>query len=245
MKYVFVGLAVVAAVAALFFRPPQAVVTASPRSFALDSAGRDRAGAADTAGAAADPAGGVDGPAERGPTAGPHARRGQRPAAAPIEVVVYVAGDVVHPGIYRLGTGMRAADALARAGGPKPDADLVAVNLAAPLEDGTEIAVARIGESSVRSRRASGAPKRATHSVRGHRRGRRAAEPTTQAQSVDLNSADESELETLPGIGPALAERIVAYRASNGPFASVDELADISGITPRLQEEIADYVTVR
>jgi competence protein ComEA len=236
MKYVLAGIAVVAAVAALFFRPPQAVVTPPPRSFALDSAGRGPAGAA------ADRAGGVDEPAETGRTGGPRSRRLGRPT--PAELVVYVAGDVSRPGVYHFAAGMRAADALARAGGPKPDADLVAVNLAAPLEDGAEIAVPKIGESTVGSRRASGAHKRATHSVRGHRRGR-PSEPTLEPRSVDLNSAGESELETLPGIGPALAERIVAYRESNGPFAAVDELADISGMTPRIQEEIADFVIVR
>ena len=144
--------------------------------------------------------------------------------------------------------GARAEDALARAGGPKSDADLVAVNLAAPVSDGAEIAFPKIGETTPHRRRGAGPRVRAAHAPRGHGHRRSATpDPDTNpaSQSIDLNSADASELETLPGIGAALAERIVSYREANGPFASVDELADVSGITPRLQDEIADFVVVR
>jgi competence protein ComEA len=229
VKYVLAGLAVVAAITALVVRPPHgdAVPTAPsggvPTSDVADAA---RAGS---------------------PLRGRFSAHASRQA----KVVVYVAGEVVKPGVYSLAAGSRAQDALLRAGGAKADADLVAVNLAAPLEDGTEIAVPQIGAApagraraprgrSAHARRGSGG----RSSRGGHRRGRSdAAAPLPQ--SIDLNAADVDELEALPGIGPTLAARIIAYRETNGPFASVDELADIAGITPGLQEKIADFVVVR
>jgi competence protein ComEA len=159
---------------------------------------------------------------------------------------VYVAGEVEQPGVYTFAPGTRAKEALERAGGPKSDADLVAVNLAAPLEDGTEIAFPKIGETLPRARRAQSASGRRAHAGRAHGRGHRQRRTDDEpSQSVDLNAADESELESIPGIGPALAARIIAYRQTNGPFASVDELADISGITPGLQAKMASFVVVR
>jgi competence protein ComEA len=180
-------------------------------------------------------------------------RHPQSLAAAPLpsrrNVVVYVAGEVRRPGVYALPPDARAEAALARAGGAKPDADLVAVNLAAPLADGMEIAVPKIGETRGPERRTAGPRKRRAHVPGGHGRRRRdapaAAAGDPSLGSVDLNVAGESDLEALPGIGPALAARIIAYRDENGPFASIDELADVSGITPGLQEAIAPYVVVR
>ncbi|GAC1428936.1 MAG: hypothetical protein NVSMB5_23550 [Candidatus Velthaea sp.] len=173
-----------------------------------------------------------------------------RPAAvarvAP-HVIVYVAGEVVHPGVYAFTHDARATDALARAGGAKPDADLVSVNLAALLHDGDEIAVPKVGAALPRARRS--APPRASrsHATRRTPRSRPHQRATTpvDTQPVDLNSATEAELQQLPGVGPALAARIVAYRESNGAFTAVDELADISGITPNLLDAIVPYATVR
>ncbi|MFN2459763.1 MAG: ComEA family DNA-binding protein [Candidatus Velthaea sp.] len=162
---------------------------------------------------------------------------------SPPPIVVYVAGDVRNPGIYRLSPQARAADALARAGGAKPDADLVAVNLAAPLHDGEEIAVQKIGAVAPRARRSPTAHPRAQRT--SHARTARRPPADVSIEIVDLNSADEIELQTLPGIGPALAARIVAYREINGAFASVDELADVSGVTPHLLDAIVPYATVR
>jgi competence protein ComEA len=155
---------------------------------------------------------------------------------------VYIAGEVVKPGLYSLPPGRRANDVLALAGGPKPGADLVAVNLAARVADGDEIVVPKIGSESPRARRSAGPRAHAPHA---HARRKRATPPAAPAPSIDLNTADESTLEALPGIGPGLARRIVEYREANGPFASVDELADVSGITPRLQDELADAVVIR
>ena len=122
-------------------------------------------------------------------------------------VVVDVVGGVRRPGLYRLATGARVADAVSRAGGLTRRADRALVNLAAPLVDGEQVLVA----------------------VRGSAAGVTAA---GAAAPVHLNSATAEELDTLPGVGPVTAEKIVAYRQQNGPFSSLDGLDAIPGIGP-------------
>jgi competence protein ComEA len=176
------------------------------------------------------------------PVATPHAAPGgPRPARA----VVYVAGAVVRPGVYTVASDARVTDALGQAGGFARDADRVAVNLAAHVTDGEEIAVPRAGETLALAPATSptGNAKDRAHPRSGRRRPRTAAAPPSAA--IDLNLADAATLETIPGVGPALAERIVAFRAANGPFASVDGLADVSGITPSRLDAIAPSLTVR
>jgi competence protein ComEA len=151
--------------------------------------------------------------------------------------LVYVAGAVVHPGVYAVSGDARARDALAAAGGATRDADLVAVNLAAHVADGDEIAVPREGEAR------SAAPARSAHRrTRSGGAARRRRRPH-QSASVDLNTADERTLGELPGIGPTLAQRIVEFRTLNGPFASVDGLGDVAGITPERLDALAPLLT--
>lgn len=137
-------------------------------------------------------------------------------------VVLHVVGAVVEPGIVELPIGSRVVDALASAGGPTDDADLAAVNLARVVADGEQLLVPRIGEVPPA---APGAPAAAD--------GR-----------VNLNTADAAALETLPGVGPAIAARIIAWRDANGPFRSVDELTAVSGIGERTLEGLRDRATV-
>jgi competence protein ComEA len=140
---------------------------------------------------------------------------------------VYVAGEVRRPGLYRVPPGARANDAVKKAGSFSPAADRAAVNLAEIVQDGEEIRVPRTGESMPRARK----------TVRRKR--------ARVRMSVDLNSASAGELAQVPGLGQTLAERIVAYRAQNGPFASLDELADVSGFTPRRIDTLAQYLVLR
>ena len=189
------------------------------------------------------------------PRTAPKTRHTSVPSA-----VVYVAGAVRRPGVYALPAEARVGDALARAGGGRRDADLVAVNLAARLHDGDEIAVPILGAAPpprasargarrsdrhqhTRSEPAAALPSDAGGGPSGTR-GRRARRANPPPDSVDLNSADERTLQTLPGVGPALAARIVLFRAANGPFGSVDELLDVAGITERRLELISPYVEV-
>lgn len=140
---------------------------------------------------------------------------------APDTVIVHVSGAVRTPGLAHLVDGDRVADAVAAAGGPLPGADLSAVNLARPVVDGEQVHVPVVGEQP-----ASGS---AGGAVLGDGR-------------VDVNRATAAELETLPGVGPVLAQRIVAHREEHGPFASPDDLRDVSGIGERTLETLADLV---
>jgi competence protein ComEA len=123
------------------------------------------------------------------------------------------------------------------------------VNLAAHVNDGEEIAVPRLGEArsraSPRSRRhgAQAAGGRQTRRRPNRTPGGAGSAPSLAAP-IDLNTAEEQSLAKLPGIGPTLAARIVQFRAFNGPFASVDGLADVAGITPSRLDALASVLTV-
>jgi competence protein ComEA len=140
---------------------------------------------------------------------------------------VDVVGAVVAPGLYRLDDGSRVADAVALAGGTTRKANLSAVNLAAPLVDGTQVVVPRKGDAV------------APPPVAG-------AEATGSADAssgpIHLNTASLDELEEIPGVGPVTAQRIVDFREQNGPFRSVDELDAVSGIGPKRLEQMRDLV---
>jgi competence protein ComEA len=184
-------------------------------------------------------------------SAAPDARGARDRRTPPPRAMVYVAGEVVHPGVYSVGPEARARDALALAGGSRSDADLVAVNLAAHVRDGDEIVVPVRGAAETlpaargaRSHRRGGRTTGPRRAGRGrHQRSRRDEPPP--AVEVDLNTADAQTLATIPGIGDGLAERIVAFRSQNGPFASVDELLDVAGITEHRLDAILPYVVAR
>jgi competence protein ComEA len=180
-------------------------------------------------------------------TPGAHAEDRSRGTPAP-QTMVYVAGEVAHPGVYAVGPNARTKDALALAGGTRSDADLIAVNLAAHVRDGDEIVVPARGAAVPAPARGSGRhgagrPAHGAHRGQRHLRSRRDEPPP--AGPVDINEADAAMLATIPGIGPGLAERIVAFRTSNGAFASVDELLDVSGITDRRLDAMLPYVVAR
>lgn len=143
-------------------------------------------------------------------------------------VLVHVAGAVANPGVVELADGARVLDALARAGGAADDADLTAVNLARVVVDGEQIVVPRVGEAPVAAPGVSGSG------------GAGSGAPGL----VNLNAADATALETLPGVGPAIAARIIAWRDENGPFRSVDELLAVSGIGEKTLDGFRDLVTV-
>ena len=156
------------------------------------------------------------------------------PTASPC--LVHVSGAVANPGVYPLSRLARVRDALLAAGGALPKADLDAVNLAAFVEDGARIWVpwkAEAGASPVAGHDGQPAPAFTTQPP-----------PASLPGPIDLNSASQSQLESLPGIGPVIAGRIVAYRQANGPFLNVEDLLGVTGIGPSILEKIEGLVTV-
>jgi competence protein ComEA len=143
------------------------------------------------------------------------------------EVLVHVVGAVARPGLYRLPEGSRVDDALTEAGGPKPKAALELLNLAAPVADGQQVVVPAKGDAAA----AAGATVGAAGSALGVPQGK-----------VHLNSASLEELDTLPGVGPVTAQRILDYRTENGAFQSVEELDAVSGIGPARLEQLLPLV---
>lgn len=134
-------------------------------------------------------------------------------------IYVHILGAVERPGLYELREGARAVDAVAAAGGFLDTADHTQLNLARFVVDGEQIVVPVMG----------------------------AAPPAGGGASdgkVNLNTADAAALETLPRVGPALAERIVAWREANGRFAAVEDLLNVSGIGDKTFEGLKDHVTV-
>jgi len=128
---------------------------------------------------------------------------GRGPAAASV-ITVHVAGAVAVPGLVVVPASSRVADAVAAAGGARPDADLGAVNLAAPLSDGQHLQIPSVAQGDGGSPVADG--------------------------RVRINVADETELQQLPGVGPVLAVRIIEHRDRYGPFRVVEDLLDVPGI---------------
>jgi len=153
------------------------------------------------------------------------------------EVVVHVSGAVKRAGVYRLAPDSRVADAIDQAGGATEHADLDALNLAEPLQDGQKIHVPRKGEASAPAL-ASVAPSRTPRSAP------QAAAATPQFP-INLNTATAEQLEAIPGIGPVLAQRIIEYRQTHGRFQSVDELLEVRGIGPKRLESMRPYVVVK
>jgi competence protein ComEA len=149
----------------------------------------------------------------------------QAASPTPTTVFVHVAGRVRAPGVYELPAGSRVVDAISAAGGARADADLALLNLAAVLTDGQQVLVSARGSP--------GAPGTSAPIAGGSAPG-----------LVNVNSATSEELETLPGIGEVLAAAIVQYREEHGPFTSVDQLEDVSGIGEVTLEELRDLVSV-
>jgi competence protein ComEA len=136
---------------------------------------------------------------------------------------VYVSGAVQTPDVYELLPDSIVKDALLAAGGPANEADLDRINLAAPVADGQQIYVPHLGEEAlpVQPPAAQSAPDGKVH----------------------LNTADLATIETLPGIGPSLAQRILDYRQAHGPFERIEDITEVSGIGPATFERIRDLIT--
>ncbi len=144
----------------------------------------------------------------------------EEPEKKNAQIMVHVAGAVARPGLYQLDEGCRVGEALERAGGTLPQADLKPVNFAEKLRDGQKIYVPFMGEKTT-------------------------TEAGTDASGkLNINLASAKELESLPGIGPSLASRIVDYREKNGSFKSVEDLKKVKGIGEKKFNEIKELITI-
>lgn len=166
----------------------------------------------------------VTGPGDPGPGAAGEVAPTPGPSPAGATIFVHVVGRVKDPGVFEFDPGARVVDALRAAGGPRKGAALTSLNLAAPLVDGQQVVVAAKGAEP-----AGTAPGTAGAPATG---------------LVNVNTAGLAELDTLPGVGPVIGQAIIDHRTEHGPFASVDQLEEVSGIGPATLEKLRDLVTV-
>jgi competence protein ComEA len=142
----------------------------------------------------------------------------QPPTATPSPITIYISGEVAQPGTYSVAFGSRVETAIQAAGGMTSTANTAGVNLAAPVRDGDQIHVPAIGAADVVLATPSG------------------------GERLRINEATLEQLDTLPGIGPALAERILTYRSEVGAFSSLDDLGNVEGIGAALLQELAPLI---
>jgi competence protein ComEA len=142
------------------------------------------------------------------------------PPPTPAPLVVDVAGAVPRPGVYELPDGSRVNDAVEAAGGFLAEADKANINLAAPLEDGQKLDIPFL-------------PGAATAGV---------PQSTPNPTAININTADAATLETLPGIGPTLAQAIIDYRETSGGFYFIEDIMNVPGIGPSKFEDIKDLI---
>jgi competence protein ComEA len=162
----------------------------------------------------------------------------RRPAGVPVQLQapptpqplrVHVTGAVVAPGVYRLAPGSIVQDAIAAAGGPTAQANLLLMNLAQVLHDGQQVVVLETPPTSVPASTAAAG---------------QGTSIATAASLIDINTASASELESLPRVGPALAQRIVDYRAAHGRFRAIEDIMLVTGIGPATFDQIKDLITI-
>jgi competence protein ComEA len=157
------------------------------------------------------------------------------------KLVIYLTGAVSSPGVYELEAGARLNDVIKDAGGLSEDAARSYLNLAAQLEDGVHVHIPTLTEiESGEAARIESSGATALTGMSGESGG------SAQAKSVlvNINTADRAELETLPGVGTAIAQRIIDFREKNGAFLSIDQLKEVSGIGDKKFEELADKVCI-
>ena len=149
-----------------------------------------------------------------------------RPVPTERPVIMHITGAVPRPGVYALPEGSRVQDAIVAAGGFLAEAEKTEINLAALLIDGEKLDIPYLE---------GGSPVLPTPD---------ATVVAATTELIDINTASQSELETLPGIGPTTAQKIIEYRQQNGAFVSTEELINVSGIGPGLYERVKDLITV-
>ncbi len=155
------------------------------------------------------------------------------PEPPPAPVSVFVNGAVSSPGVYEMPAGSLIADVINQAGGFTAEANADLINLAQPLLDGMQIRVPTLAESSVQAAPIVVEPQTRTDTTLD-----------VGGELININTADQEALDSLPGIGPSTAADILAYREANGPFAAIESIMDVPGIGPAKFDEIKALITV-
>ncbi len=166
------------------------------------------------------------------------------------ELSVHVAGAVAKPGVYSLPLGARVIDAVNKAV-PLAEADLESLKLASKVTDGQDIyvflkpVVNQDGSVTGEGQGTQFAPATVPGTIRTSPLPGNSPSAATAGGLVNINTADQNQLDTLPGIGPALAQRIIQYREINGPYQSIEDIKNVSGIGEKSFEKLKDKITVR
>lgn len=150
-----------------------------------------------------------------------------QPAPTKTPIIVNVVGAVPRPGLYEFAEGSRVQDAINAAGGLLADADTGSINLAARLKDGQQLVIPFSGESAAVSDISSAQP----------------TQPASTDELVNINTASLDQLDSLPGIGPTTAQKIVDYRTEHGPFQRIEDIMNVSGIGPATFDRLKDLIT--
>ena len=177
----------------------------------------------------------------RTPEAGPSGETSGPAGSTPLRV--HVVGEVARPGVVSLAPGSRVADAVRAAGGTTRHARAERINLAAPLDDGQQVLVPSAHTPQDALDRVAGAAQAQPTPTTGRAGGGGEPGGAESGDTVDLNTADAAGLQTLPGVGPATAEKIIAHRETVGPFTGLQDLDAVPGIGPATLDRLRDHVS--
>lgn len=155
-------------------------------------------------------------------------------------VVIHITGSVKNPGIVKLKEGSRIEDAIEAAGGLTENADITKVNLAYVVEDGTKIKIPSASEEDIGDEDIIDSKSGDNIIIEEN-----TISSNNSTQTININKATEKEFETLPGIGPSLASKIIEYRNQNGKFGSIEDIKNVNGIGDNKYEKIKDLITVK
>ena len=168
------------------------------------------------------------------------------------KIVIYIIGEVKQEGVYELDENSRISDAIEKAGGTKENADLSQINLAYKIEDGMRIYIPKKGELVQDKEKiedktqevVTGKSTDITNTTSVNTNLSTNKKSKTDIEKINLNKATQTELETLPGIGPSTAEKIIAYRKENGNFKNIEDIMNVNGIGESKYSKISDLINV-
>ena len=168
------------------------------------------------------------------------------------KIVIYITGEVKQEGVYELDEDSRISDAIEKAGGTKENADLSQINLAYKIEDGMRIYIPKKGELVQDKEKIedktqeilTGKSTDITNTTSVNTNLSTNKKSKTDIEKINLNTATQTELETLPGIGPSTAEKIIAYRKENGNFKKIEDIMNVNGIGESKYSKIRDLINV-